>query len=550
MNYSMVKETGCDAAHAGRTWAALSVAITEEMVLFAKAGHWDQLENTACVVAKSHPEQLLGWFALSQALLKSGKWTQAINPFSRVIELSPGNADAHSDLGYVFVMLGREEEAEASYRRALACNPGLAKALNNLGALLIDQGRLAEAAVILRQALEINPDSDYALYCMGMLLDHQGGRDDEAMACLEHSISLNPGNVTAYRTLGDLLLRAGQLSKARDAFLCARKSSPLVTWPARKEKADFSVLMLYAPGPGCTPVHYLVRKASYDCHFYCVLPDAPDDADFLRAKADVVINLIADADNGRDTLPPARDLVQRLGRPVVNHPDLVLSTDRASIARRLEGIPLCRIPKTIRLAGPVLAEAVQKNCLDGFSMPLLVRVCGNHGGDEFEKTADLRAIADFVSRRPGDDYYLTQYLDCRSADGYFRKYRLICIDGELFPYHLAIGDDWKVHHFRTDMGNQAWMRREEEAFLKDPRQVFDAPHQVALRAASAATGLDYCGIDCALDRDGGIVVFEANAAMLVHDEKDAIFAYKNRYIAKIKHAFDRKLTRLAIGSGT
>ena len=35
------------------------------------------------------------------------------------------------------------------------------------------------------------------------------------------------------------------------------------------------------------------------------------------------------------------------------------------------------------------------------------------------------------------------------------------------------------------------------------------------------TGLDYGGIDCGIDRDGRIVMFEANATMLVHDEKNA-----------------------------
>jgi glutathione synthase/RimK-type ligase-like ATP-grasp enzyme len=78
--------------------------------------------------------------------------------------------------------------------------------------------------------------------------------------------------------------------------------------------------------------------------------------------------------------------------------------------------------------------------------------------------------------------------------------------------------------------------------------VFDEPHHAALRDVAAATGLDYCGIDCALDHNGDIVVFETNAAMLVHDEKDEIFAYKNPYIAKIKDKFDAMLRRLATGS--
>ena len=93
------------------------------------------------------------------------------------------------------------------------------------------------------------------------------------------------------------------------------------------------------------------------------------------------------------------------------------------------------------------------------------------------------------------------------------------------------------------MANQAWMRDEEERYLADLGSVFNPENQNALRAIAKATGLDYGGVDCGLDRDGRIVVFEANASMLVHDEKDPTFAYKNQYIARIKDAFDAMVSR-------
>jgi len=33
-------------------------------------------------------------------------------------------------------------------------------------------------------------------------------------------------------------------------------------------------------------------------------------------------------------------------------------------------------------------------------------------------------------------------------------------------------------------------------------------------------------------------VFESNATMLVHDEKSEVYAYKNPYVERIKHAFN------------
>ena len=112
------------------------------------------------------------------------------------------------------------------------------------------------------------------------------------------------------------------------------------------------------------------------------------------------------------------------------------------------------------------------------------------------------------------------------------------------PYHLAIGNDWKVHHVSTDMANQAWMQAEEEAFLQDPARVFNSWHYEALRAIQQRIGLEYFGIDCGLDRAGDLVVFEVNASMLVH-ERNEEFPYKGPFVLRIKQAFDAMLRKFA-----
>lgn len=543
----MRTKTPSVARRINRGLVALPAVITDDLALLSSAGLWEQMEGKARALTVHHPGQVAGWRALGTAFSKLGKWTQAANALSRVAKRAPGDAATHNDLGYALYKLGREEEAEAWYFRALRVNPRLADAHNNLGALLADLGRLAEAARHLQKSLELEPNSAFVHYCLGSLIYRVGTHDGKAVAYLERSIAIDPNGVDACLLLGNALLRTGQFERSAAMFRRAQKLRPVVTWRARKDTADFSALFLYAPGNGCTPIEYLVRRASYDCHFYCVMPDAPEHLDLLRAKADVVVNMIADADYGKEILPFAHDLVDCLDRPTVNRPGLIMATDRAGVACRLAGIAGCRIPKTVCLSGAALAEAIRNGSLDAFSLPVLVRLAGTHGGEDFEKLDDFTAVADFAMRRPEADHYLTEYVEYRSPDGFFRKYRLICVDGELFPYHLAIHDEWKVHHFRTDMANHAWMRAEEEAFLKDPHRVFDDSRQNALRIAATATGLDYCGIDCALDVNGEIVVFETNAAMLVHDEKDKVFTYKNPYIARIKDAFDAMLCRRASG---
>lgn len=70
-----------------------------------------------------------------------------------------------------------------------------------------------------------------------------------------------------------------------------------------------------------------------------------------------------------------------------------------------------------------------------------------------------------------------------------------------------------------------------------------------MREIQARIGLEYFGIDCGLDRLGNLVVFEANASMLVHNRNEE-FPYKARFVLRIKTAFDEMLRKLAIADAS
>jgi tetratricopeptide (TPR) repeat protein len=483
---------------------------------------------------------------LGRVLCGLGQFEEAAAACDKAIGIDPNAAAAHNNLGNAQCELGRPTEAEASYLRSLTLRPDYLEALINLATLLGDMGRWVEAKSCYRRAIQMHPGSGVAHNAFGRALSRLTGEDEEATLCLERAIALNAHDTNTFVELGNILMRKQQTGAALVMFHRAQELRPLITWPANQETAEFSALFLDTPLGGSTPVNYLAGRASYERNFYCIIPDGEENIELLRAKADVVFNMICNPDDGQDTLACALVLVERLGRPTINHPRLIMNTDRESIALRLADIPFCVIPRTLRVAGPVVTEAASNEGFAGFRLPLLARVAGPHGGDDFDKFGNWDDIANFVSASPDANYYLIEYLDYRSTDDFFRKYRVIFIDGEILPYHLAIHNDWKVHHFRTDMANHAWMRQEEERFLADIGVVFDATRQEALLAIAKATGLDYGGIDCGIDRDGRIVVFEANAAMLVHDEKNETFAYKNPYIAKIKNAFDAMMSRRRI----
>ncbi len=110
-----------------------------------------------------------------------------------------------------------------------------------------------------------------------------------------------------------------------------------------------------------------------------------------------------------------------------------------------------------------------------------------------------------------------------SADGLARKYRVMMIDGQLYPLHLAISNHWKIHYFTADMADRPEHRAEDAAFLENMPAVLGPRATAALAEIQSRLGLDYAGIDFGLNASGEILLFEANATMVVHppepDEK-------------------------------
>jgi len=107
-------------------------------------------------------------------------------------------------------------------------------------------------------------------------------------------------------------------------------------------------------------------------------------------------------------------------------------------------------------------------------------------------------------------------MDARDARGLARKFRVMAIGGRLYPLHLALSRDWKVHYFTADMAEAPSHRADEAAFLADMVGVLGAKAVAGLQAIAGALGLDYAGIDFGLDLNGEVLLFEANATMVVN----------------------------------
>jgi hypothetical protein len=242
-----------------------------------------------------------------------------------------------------------------------------------------------------------------------------------------------------------------------------------------------------------------------------------DDPEVPLPRHDFVFNSIGDADLCREGLEAACAVLSRTDRPVINHPRTVLKTGRAANGERLRGLPNVIVPRMLTLprrllAGPKAAATVSAA---GFAFPFLVRAPGFHTGRHFVRVEDSQALAAAAAEFPAEELCLIEELDARDGEGFFRKYRVMIIDRKIYPLHLAISRDWKVHYFRADMAGSAENRAKDATFLDDIAGVIGPRGMAALGRINETLDLDYCGIDFAVNRDGDILFFEANATMVL-----------------------------------
>jgi tetratricopeptide (TPR) repeat protein len=479
---------------------------------------------------------------LGNAYMLRGQLAFAAESYTSALKLSPHLAACWCNLATVHLKTGQAQQAIALYLEALKINPQHLASRSNLAEALMATRQLALAKALLAELAEERPQDSQLRQRLGRAC-FELNETQLALAHFEAAVALNGADAESLYWIGGIRQQLRELQAAQAAYAQAARLKPLIRRAAAKSPADFRVLALYAPFAGNTPATYLFKDAAHDTDTLALFgADEPDVA--ALGEVQLVVNLISDADQAGAVLPQAARLVDRLGKPVVNDPGKIGHTSRDAVAALLPGIKRCRIPKIVRLDAGADISAAALSARVPFACPVLARPAGTHGGDDFEKIEDFDALSAFLVERREQDHYVIEYVDYASNDGYFRKYRFIFVGEAILPYHLAIGNEWKLHHDSTDMANQPWMQREEAAFLADPTSVFTPAHFDALRAVRARIGLDFFGIDCALDDRGDLLMFEVNASMLVHED-NAEFPYKDPAVRAIKQAFDAMLASRA-----
>jgi glutathione synthase/RimK-type ligase-like ATP-grasp enzyme len=404
-----------------------------------------------------------------------------------------------------------------------------------------------QLAVAAFDALDGTPPATRALALYNLATVYaMKGRHDDAVRWYRHTLAANPALASAHQNLAALYATLGRAAEARAHREHAYRLQRVFVEPAldtdRPGHAQRLLIVGVGGGTGNVPLDALLPFRTTTRIKYAI-DYAADAEDAQLPPHDLAFNAIGDPDIAAPLAARLARFASRSAVPVLNPPDAIAHTHRDHIAARLAALPDVLVPPCVRIADPraPLDVLLRRLAQEGVAFPLLLRPAGAHGGDGVTRHAAPDTLAAALARLDGPAY-ATAYRDTRNPDGYFRKYRAIFVDRVPYPYHLAISSHWLVHYFSADMTSAPWKLDEECRFLDDPRAALGDTALRALAAIGRQLDLDYGGVDFALTDDGRVVVFEANATMLVHREAaDGPLAHKNPHIERIARAFARML---------
>jgi glutathione synthase/RimK-type ligase-like ATP-grasp enzyme len=442
--------------------------------------------------------------------------------------------------------LNRHQDAQQAFVAVLRKAPTHFSALNEFGTLLTKMGAIEAACRVYAEAILHHPDNPLARVNLANLL-LRATRYHEAREHYERALQADPDHAEAHQGLGAVLADLGDRDGAREHFRRGFRGRAVSTLPYRGDKPPIPLLQLVSSGGGNIPSALFLDDT---CFLTSVVVADYHDPSTPLPPHRLIFNAIGDADLCGPALEAATRIVASAEAPVINDPRAVMMTGRAGNAERLRGIEGVRTAHTRAVARDALESADGPRLLgeSGFAFPLLLRSPGYHTGRNFvlvESAAELSAAA---AQLPGEELLTIEYLDARGNDGSARKFRVMMIDGALYPLHLAISQNWKVHYFTSDMADQPGHRAEEAKFLEDMPAVLGPKAMRALSAIQAALGLDYAGIDFGLSPDGDLLLFEANATMVIaKPNDDARWAYRRGAIDGAVEAVVAMLKRKATG---
>ncbi len=302
-----------------------------------------------------------------------------------------------------------------------------------------------------------------------------------------------------------------------------------------------SLRLLAIMGPGevmaNTPIEFLIEDSDVALELLYLGEGLPVPA--YIPEHDVAFVAVCESDQNQQLLHDLHEVMQHWPKPFINAPAAIAQLSRNDVSHNLAPIAGLVASDAHRLTRAETNELAGSDCF-----PVIARPVNSHAGFGLEKLTHETDLFQFLKSQSSQEFFVAPFIDYRSADGWFRKYRIAIVEGQPFAAHMAISQKWMVHYLNADMLQNSKNRDEEASFMRNFDSAFAVKHHRALQELDRRIGLDYYSIDCAETTDGHLLVFEIDSGAVVHsmDPVD-IFPYKAPQMNRVFKAFQQMLQR-------
>ncbi|MBX9655882.1 tetratricopeptide repeat protein, partial [bacterium] len=194
-------------------------------VTLAQRGSLDEGANSIHAALQQQPNHPVFLNNLAEVYRLQKRFDDAFELVRRAIENAPTFPEAHYTLGNLLKETGRDEEAVIEFRKVLELSPKHGKARFALANTLREQGRVPMARREYQQIVEDYPQWFEARLNFAVALLELGDCE-ESIRQHQAAYSLRPDFKDTADNLGDIYVRLGQVTSAKEWYRRAREGRP------------------------------------------------------------------------------------------------------------------------------------------------------------------------------------------------------------------------------------------------------------------------------------------------------------------------------------
>ena len=318
----------------------------------------------------------------------------------------------------------------------------------------------------------------------------------------------------------------------------------------RSNPTNPSLKVLAIMGPGQvmanTPIEFLVENSDISLSYLYLGEGLPVPRHI--PDHDVAFVAVCESDRSQFLLAQLNEIMKHWRRPFINKPSRIAQLSRDLVSQNLSSVTGIVASDARRLSRTELANRLNAGI---GCFPVIVRPVNSHAGHGLSKLEDCEQATEYLMANDSEEFFAAPFIDYRSEDGLYRKYRIAVVDGKPFAAHMAISQHWMVHYLNADMLESQRNRNSEAEFMSSFDLDFAAKHRAALQEMDHRIGLDYYLIDCAETPDEKLLVFELDSGAVVHSMDSAeLFPYKVPQMRLVFEAFHQMLKRKTSDHGS